>query len=489
MIRRLLGLTGHTLKQTLKAVSYSTVGALLVLITVFVIYLNNRTDLQVWHVAELDEEFTANSGVQTFSDYLALEERLFKQLDELVYARITPDQQRVIKRYQRGSLSDPGRWSPNWNRSFTLNAESPRAAVLLLHGMSDSPYSLRHLGERLHAAGANVLGLRMPGHGTAPSGLVEITWQDLAAAVRIAMHHLAQQNDGLPIYVIGYSTGAALAVNYALASLEDESLPPIERIVVLSPAIGVTRVAALAVWQARLGHLLGLEKLAWNAILPEYDPFKYGSFAVNAGNVVYQLTNVIQQRLTALGEQGKLQGIPPILAFSSVVDATVSTPALVSNLFQQLPDGGHELVLFGINREAEIEPLMNWDPAAVVDALEANPNPTFTLSVVTNKNPRSHNVIVRSQRPGERLPSDLDIGLSWPKDLYSLAHVALPFPSHDTLYGGIPDGKSPGIQLGDIALRGERGVLQIPAADMLRLRWNPFYPYIEERVLDFLGLQ
>ncbi len=489
MIRSLLRLTGHTLKHTLKAVSYSTVGALVVLVTVFVVYLNGRADLYVWHLAELDEEFTADSDIETFTDYLALEERLFSQLDELVYAKIQPDQHQQINRYNRGSLSDPGRWSPNWNRSFTLNAESPKAAVLLLHGMSDSPYSLRHLGERLHAAGANVLGLRMPGHGTAPSGLLDITWQDMAATVRIAMRHLAQQNEGLPIYVIGYSTGAALAVNYALVSLEDETLPPIDRIVVLSPAIGVTRVAVFAVWQARLGHLLGLEKLSWNAILPEYDPFKYGSFAVNAGNIVYQLTNEIQQRLRALGEQGKLKGVPPILAFSSVVDATVSTPALVSNLFQQLPAGDHELVLFGTNREAEIEPLMNWDPATVVQALQENPDPTFTLSVVTNENPQSRKVLVRSQRPGEPGPSDLDIGLSWPEDLYSLAHVALPFPPQDTLYGGQPQGKSPGIQLGDIALRGERGVLLIPAADMLRLRWNPFYPYVEGRVLEFLGLQ
>jgi alpha-beta hydrolase superfamily lysophospholipase len=485
VIKQLVSLARHTLR----ALSYSTVGALVVVIIVFVVYMNGRADLNVWHLAKLDEEFTADSDVQSFTEYLALEERLFKQLDELVYAKIADDQHQDINRYNRGSLSDPERWSPNWNRSFTLTAESPKAAVLLLHGMSDSPYSMRHLGERLHTAGANVLGLRMPGHGTAPSGLVDLSWQDMAAAVRLAMQHLAQQNDGLPIYVIGYSTGAALAVNYALAALADESLPPIERIVLLSPAIGVTSVAVLAIWQARLGHLLGLEKLAWNAILPEYDPFKYGSFAVNAGNVVYQLTNKIQQRLTALRAAGKLQGVPPILAFSSIVDATVSTPALVSNLFQQLPAGERELVLFGINRATEIEPIMKWDPAAVTQALQANPHPAFTLSLMINENPQSKKVIVRSQAPGQQGPSDSDIGLSWPEDIYSLAHVALPFPPHDSLYGGQPEGNSPGIHLGDLALSGERGVLQVPADEMLRLRWNPFYPYVESRVLEFLGLE
>jgi hypothetical protein len=76
----------------------------------------------------------------------------------------------------------------------------------------------------------------------------------------------------------------------------------------------------------------------------------------------------------------------------------------------------------------------------------------------------------------------------WPKGLYSLSHVALPISPKDPLYGGPDAGKSPGIKLGDLALRGERGVLQIPAADMLRLRWNPFYPYMERRLLEFVRL-
>jgi hypothetical protein len=37
-----------------------------------------------------------------------------------------------------------------------------------------------------------------------------------------------------------------------------------------------------------------------------------------------------------------------------------------------------------------------------------------------------------------------------------------------------------------MALRGERGALRISAVDMLRLRWNPFYYYLEKRVLEFV---
>lgn len=479
---------GRLNRSGIWGVIYSALVAAVVLVVAFVVYLNSRADLQVWHLSKLDEEFTIDSGVESFTDYLALEERLFRQLDELVYRKIPPDQQQEINRYNRGSLSDPGRWPRNWNRSFELPAPSPKAAVLMLHGMSDSPYSLRYLGDRLNAAGAHVLGLRLPGHGTAPSGLVEITWQDMAAAVRLAVEHLSQQADGRPLYLVGYSNGAALAVHYALATLEDATLPRINRLVVLSPAVGVTPAAALAVWQSRLGHLLGLKKLAWEAILPEYDPFKYGSFAINAGDVTYRLTNEIQARLDALGNSGRLDHFPPILAFSSVVDATVSTPALVEGLFERLPAGRHDLVLFDINRMAEMEPILKSNPSLVIQKVQHDPDRTFTLSLVTNENVQSQKVIVRRRPPGDAAPSDSKLDLSWPGNLYSLAHIALPLPPTDPLYGGRPAGKSPGIHLGDIALHGERGVLYIPASDRLRLRWNPFYPYVEARVLKFLGL-
>jgi alpha-beta hydrolase superfamily lysophospholipase len=484
MAIRLRGMVRHVLMIGL----YGSAGAALALVVIFVLFMNDRPDLSVWHLAELDEEFTADSGIASFKDYLALEDRLFKQLDELVYAKIEPEHKGVINRYNRGSLSDPERWPRNWNRSYELPVKSPRAAVLLLHGMSDSPYSLRNLAERLHKAGVYAVGLRVPGHGTAPSGLVTVTWQDMDAAVRIAMRYVAEKAGGQPVYIVGYSNGAALAVNYVLDALNDATLPQVDRVVLLSPEIGLAKVAALAVWQARLGHLLGLEKLAWNGLLPEYDPYKYGSFAVNAGDVAYRLTNEIQKRITALSANGKLKGIPPILAFSSIVDATVTAPDLINGLFNRLPEGGHELVLFDINRMADIVPLMKWKPSKMYAALQRNPGRTFTLSLVTNKDDSSQDVMLVSKSPQESDSSDTDLGLTWPDDIYSLAHVALPFPPHDPLYGGEGSSKSPGIHLGDIALRGERGVLQIPPSEMLRLRWNPFYSFLEIRALEFLDL-
>ena len=180
-------------RQVFRALGYGVTGAIIVLGAVTVHHLNNRPDLKVWHTAELDEEFTADSPLKTFADYLALEERLFAQLDERVYSEIAPEDRRQINRYYRGSLTDPGQWRTNWNRSFELSVPTPGIGVVLVHGMSDSPYSLRALGQRLHREGAWVLGLRVPGHGTAPAGLVDVEWEDMAAAVDLAIHHVRER--------------------------------------------------------------------------------------------------------------------------------------------------------------------------------------------------------------------------------------------------------------------------------------------------------
>jgi len=477
------------IRRILKALGYLTLGGFSVLLIVLVIYLNSKPDLDAWHTIDLEGEFTGTFKTRDFESYLAMEEQLFVQLGKQVLDRIDPQDRLRINRYHRGSLSDPERWPRNWNRTFELEFPNPKMSVLLLHGMSDSPYSLRSIGQRLHQTGAHVIGLRLPGHGTAPSGLVTVQWEDMAAAVKLALQHMRQRNESQPIFIVGYSTGAALAVQYALESLENSKLPQVKGLILISPSIGVTGLAALAVWQARIGHLLGLEKLAWNSIGPEYDPFKYNSFVVNAGDQVYRLTLAIQKQLQSLGPAGMLQKLPPVLAFQSVVDATVSTQAVVDGLFKRLPRGGHELVLFDINRHVEFKELLSRRPEASILPLLSGDDLTFTVSFVTNRNNGSPEVMIRHHAAGRVETSDKPIDFAWPEGVYSLSHVALPFPESDPLYGGTAAPESPGISLGSLAPRGERSVLQIPAADLLRQRWNPFYVYLENRIVEFIDFK
>jgi alpha-beta hydrolase superfamily lysophospholipase len=483
-----LSILTSLLRILLRLLGYGFLGSVIVGLVVYISILESRPDLSVWHHVDLDEEFTVESDVSSFSQYLELENRLFAQLDELVYAEVPQGNRNTINRYSRGSLSDPGRWPVNWNRSFVMRNEKPAVGVLLLHGLSDSPYSMRALGERLHKAGAWVLGLRIPGHGTAPSGLVEARWQDMAAAVRLAARHVQDTVGDKPFYLVGYSNGGALSVEYTLSMLDDASLPRPSGVILLSPEIGVSGIAALAVWQARLGHLLGLEKLAWTSVLPEYDPFKYGSFSVNAGDLAHRITMHIQKQLTALQGTGKLERLPPILAFQSSADATVTPQALVENLFARLPSTNHELVLFDINREVDTEEMLKSDPMTVFGPLLDNDELSYDLTVVTNESEGSHRVVALRNEHDKKDPSASAYLTEWPAGIFSLSHVALPFPPDDPVYGGPSAGESPGIQLGNLDLRGEHGVLRVSGTDLLRLRWNPFFDYLQSRTLKFMRL-
>jgi alpha-beta hydrolase superfamily lysophospholipase len=473
----------------LRMLGYGFLGSVILGLIIYISILDSRPDLSVWHHADLDEEFTIESNISSFSEYLELENRLFAQLDELVYAEVPQENRNTINRYSTGTRSDPGRWPVNWNRSFELRNEQPAAGILLLHGLSDSPYSMRAMGERLQNAGAWVLGLRIPGHGTAPSGLVEARWQDMAAAVRLAANYVQGTVGDKPFYIIGYSNGGALAVEYTLSALQETSLPRPSGVVLLSPQIGVSKIAALAVWQARLGHLLGLETVAWESVRPEYDPFKYGSFPVNAGDLAHRITKHIQKQLTIMQGTGELEKMPPILAFQSSVDATVTPQALVENLFARLPPTTHELVLFDINREIGVDQIIRHDPVTIFGPLLHKSKRGFDLTVVTNESKGSHRIVALRSEHGKEGSSTSAYLSEWPAGIFSLSHVALPFPPDDPVYGGPSALESPGIHLGNLNLRGERGVLRVSGTDLMRLRWNPFFDYMHSRTLKFMHLE
>ena len=112
------------------------------------------------------------------------------------------------------------RWRESLGRNPRRLISRSRAAArtapslgAFLHGLTDAPYSLRHIASLYAARGYVAVVIRMPGHGAVPAGLTEATWEDWMAATRLAVREaVARAGPEAPLHLVGYSNGGALAV-------------------------------------------------------------------------------------------------------------------------------------------------------------------------------------------------------------------------------------------------------------------------------------
>ncbi len=91
--------------------------------------------------------------------------------------------------------------------------EGGPAGILLLHGFTGNPSSMRPLGEWLAARGHAVECPRYPGHGTRWQDLARPRWQEWAAEAEAGLDRLVPKTTG--IVACGLSMGGAMALHLA----------------------------------------------------------------------------------------------------------------------------------------------------------------------------------------------------------------------------------------------------------------------------------
>ncbi len=445
--------------------------------------------LEPWHTYVPRELHARELDAAEWPQYVEAENRIFEALRDNV-TRALPERDRVpMNRYFEGSPVYPGHFKQDWNRSYILAPQGESVgAVVLLHGLTNSPFSLRHIAELYHAHGFVTVCVRLPAHGTVPGALTEVEWEDWMAATRLAVREARRRAGDLkPLHIVGYSNGGALALKYALDALDDDRLEKADRLVLISPMIGITRFARFVGLAALPAYLPRYAKAAWLDVLPEFNPFKYNSFPVNAAWQSHRLTQVLQDEIATAERRGELARLPAVLTFQSVVDFTVSAPAVVSEFYARLPPGVGELVLFDINRATSLDLLLR--PAVETKLARVLPPAprNFRTTIITNEGAESGQEVERVFEAGARTESVHPLGMSFPSDTYSLSHIALPFPVGDGLYGSRPDpNENFGIRLGTVTPRGERGVLVTSLDSLMRLTSNPFFPYVAQRIEERL---
>lgn len=447
-------------------------------------------DLQGWHRQAPASEFRAVDARPgyTFDDYLRQETEVFQQLGTLVAGPWKAEAVGEFNRFRAGSVCNPEKTlEQNWNRSFVLRASKPIGGVLLMHGLSDSPYSLRAIAERLHAEGYTVVGLRVPGHGTCPRALAEVTWEDWTAAMKIAVRGVRELiPNGSPLVLAGYSNGGALSIHYVTSALEDKSLPAVNAVVLFSPMIGISPLAKISRLYQTVARISGDAKAQWSDVSAEVDPFKYCSWPMNANMQAWNLTQEVEQRLAALDQTGRMGQMPPILAMQSAIDATVVVPKLITVLFDRLQPGGpSELVLFDVNRVAWLDNLVGLSYQREIRPRLQRTDLPFKLTLVVNAATNSQAVKAQT-RAGDSW-TEIALKEAWPKDVFSLSHIAVPIPPTDPVYGTAEATGKSRLPLGSMTMRGEHGVLMISDSLLIRQRYNPFYTYMADHVVKWLA--
>ena len=485
------GTAGRTmLARIIRAIRRISILLVIVAIAFFAIRVydaHRGPPLSRWHTYVPRELKAKELDAADWNQYLAQEAKIFEAVRTEVTEKLDPSDRVPMNWYFEGSPVYPGHFSQDFNRSFVLEPKgTPIGAVVLLHGLTDSPYSQRHIAESYRDHGFVAIVIRLPGHGTVPAGLTDVEWEDWLAATRLAVREARRRiAPTAPLHLVGFSNGGALAVKYALDAIADPQLARPDRIILISPMIGITRFARFAGLASLPALLPAFDKAAWLGVLPEFNPFKYNSFPVNGAVQSYRLTQVLQREVAQYSRTGQLALLPPIITFQSVMDFTVSTSAIISALYSHLPRNGSELVLFDVNRTVKFGALLR--PAADTALAQLLPSRArnYRTTIITNADVASGEEVERTIEAGEVSEHDRALGFAYPPGLYSLSHVALPFPMTDSLYGLTPDRTEDfGISLGALAPRGERNVLIASLDSLLRASSNPFFPYMIERIDD-----
>ena len=187
-----------------------------------------------------------------------------------------------------------------------FRGQSP--AVLVLHGFTGQPHSVKPWAEYLHREGGLTVSVpRLPGHGTTWQEMNKTTWQDWYAEAQRCLRQLLADHD--EVFVCGLSMGASLTLRLAQEHGDD-----IAGIVVVNPAVFTTRPDRFALPVLR--HIVGAFPGITNDIKkPGGDELGYDKIPLQAA---YSMT-----KLWALVKENLAQVEVPMRVFTSVDDHVV----------------------------------------------------------------------------------------------------------------------------------------------------------------------
>ena len=196
-------------------------------------------------------------------------------------------EKQVVNYLLSNAMSHRSKEEIELNRPFQLQANQNvpyRGKFLLIHGLSDSPYLWRDSANVLAEKGFDIRAILLPGHGTSPVDMLDISYKSWLSTVR--KQFALWNTDNTPIYLGGFSLGGVLATILALENKD------IDGLLLFSPA-----------YHSKLNDYL---KWSWlyakfkpwlfGGMILEDNPVKYNSIPINSGSQYYKTTRYLKQK-------------------------------------------------------------------------------------------------------------------------------------------------------------------------------------------------
>jgi carboxylesterase len=214
----------------------------------------------------------------------------------------------------------PAGWLQDW--AANGSGKNAHIGVLLVHGFTGSPPSMRPWGEFLHSKGYSVRVPLLPGHGTKVEDLNNTKWQEWPAKVTFELRELQKTCD--TIFLVGLSMGGGTVLNVAASNNEK-----IAGIILVNPMIYVKGVPVeLAFFLSRLQKLR--TSVGDDIKRPGITEWGYDALPTRG---IYQLLKMLRATRRNLGKV-----TVPVQLFHSVEDHTLpvaNTEIILSEIGSQ----------------------------------------------------------------------------------------------------------------------------------------------------------
>jgi len=194
----------------------------------------------------------------------------------------------------------------------------PSKGILLIHGLTDSPFVFHDLAAFFGEQGFTVRTLLLPGHGTAAGDLIGISYKQWQKAASYGINRMLKDFD--QVYLGGFSTGGALIFDHLMQQKSVDK--KIKALMMWSPA---SKAKSELAWLAKYVNYIPF--VDWIDVDADVDFAKYESFPYNAGAQVHALMSRIHGK-NAL-KSNTTHDIP-LFVVAGELDQTIDTAATLA---------------------------------------------------------------------------------------------------------------------------------------------------------------